>query len=330
MKTKYRDIRLSDSNRSRLAMVNSIVQEYQGQGLVLTLRQLYYQLVSRDVIPNRSDEYNKLSKLLKEGRMAGIVDWEAIEDRLRVPKKPSSFDSPEDILRVAANQFAMPRMQGQETYIEVWVEKDALSGVLSRVTMPYHIPILVNRGYSSTTAMHDAFERFKQAECKRIRVLYLGDFDPSGVDMLRDVEARVREFFIGSVNGFDKWSVTRTFPSGKKKSIKLGRSPDLWEKVCREKLGVDFRVIPVALTREQIEEYTPPPNPAKRTDSRYRKFEEAHGDTSWEVDALRPEILNQILTDAIEELIDRDKYDKILEEEEDGREKLHSLRKYLE
>ena len=154
---KFRDIRMGNANKRRLEIINSIISEYQKDGYILTLRQLYYQLVSRDVIPNKKTEYAKLSILLKEGRMAGIVDWAAIEDRLRVPKSPASFDSPEDILQAAIGQYALPRQKGQYTYMEVWVEKDALSGVLSRVTSKYHVPIMVNRGYSSASAMFDSY-----------------------------------------------------------------------------------------------------------------------------------------------------------------------------
>jgi hypothetical protein len=288
--------------------------------------------VSRDVVPNKSEEYNKLSKLLKEGRMGGIVDWDAIEDRLRVPKKPSSFNSPKEILEVATKQFALPRMDGQTTYIEVWVEKDALSGVLSRVTQPYHIPILVNRGYSSASAMHDAYERFEDAikkSAKKIKILYLGDFDPSGVDMLRDIEERICEFFLGKRGGFEKWMVTSERPNGKKKKRSCSYHPDLWRQICKEKYGIDFEIISIALTQEQIQEHEPPPNPAKITDPRHAKFSIEHGDTSWEVDALPPEVLNQILTDSIENNIDRAVYDKILENEEKGRKKLTALHKYL-
>ena len=160
MKIKFREIRMQKRNLERLMQINQIIEEYQKDGYVLTLRQLYYQLVSRDIIPNKLAEYQKLSKLLKEGRMAGIVDWNAIEDRLRIPSKPASFDSPEDILKAAIKQYQLPRQEGQNKYLEVWVEKDALSGVLKRVTQKYHIPILVNRGYSSVSAMYDSFMRF--------------------------------------------------------------------------------------------------------------------------------------------------------------------------
>ena len=329
MKFAYRKIRLSAENLQRLDIINDIIREYQNVGYVLTLRQLYYQLVSRDVIPNQTKEYNKLGVLLKEGRMGGIVDWSAIEDRLRKPSSPASWNSPAELLESAASQFQLPRMKGQETYLEVWVEKDALSGVLSRVTRPYHIPILVNRGYSSASAMHDSYKRFADeligAEgAKKIRVLYLGDFDPSGVDMVRDVEQRIREFFLGKARAFDRWTVA----VGKKQK-NLSRFPELWKQVCLERLKIDFEIIPIALTKSQIDQYEPPPNPAKRTDTRFAKFSDAHGDTSWEVDALPPEVLNEILTNSIEENIDRDLYDEIIEKEESGRVRLMGLKPLL-
>lgn len=212
-KIKFRDIRMNKANKARLEVVNGIIEEYQDQGYILTLRQLYYQLVSRDIIPNLQKEYAKLSSLLKEGRMAGVVDWDAIEDRLRKPSSPASFDSPEDILNAAINQYALPRQEGQEVYLEVWVEKDALSGVLRRVTEKYHIPILVNRGYSSVSAMFDSYQRFKRAYKgnQSVKVLYLGDFDPSGVDMIRDIRSRVIEFIMGDFSFESEYEALRDF-----------------------------------------------------------------------------------------------------------------------
>jgi hypothetical protein len=303
-KIKFRDIRMSRTNKERLAVVNSIIEEYQVQGYTLTLRQLYYQLVSRDIIPNKQSEYSKLSTLLKEGRMAGIVDWNAIEDRLRKPSSPASFDGPRDILQAAINQYALPRQNGQPVYIEVWVEKDALSGVLRRVTEKYHIPILVNRGYSSASAMFDSYQRFKAAYRNKqsIRVLYLGDFDPSGVDMIRDIRDRIMEFFDGDL------------------SVGFGD----------EDHEFNYVVTPIALTRQQINQYNPPPNPAKRTDPRAKDFIDRHGATSWEVDALRPEILNQLLENAIRENLNERLFKSIVKREDADKKKLKSLMTYLE
>ena len=301
MKEKFREVKLSKPNLELLNLINSIIKEYQADGYVLTLRQLYYQLVSRDVIPNKQREYAKISNLLKEGRMSGIVDWNAIEDRLRFPKKPPSWDNPKDIVESAAEQFALDRMEGQENYIEVWVEKDALSGVLSRITNKYHIRLMVNRGYSSVSAMYDAYKRFSQNRQNidsPVYVIYLGDFDPSGLDMIRDIDERINEFDKGFDGG-------------------------LWHD------DFNFTVKPVALTMDQIEEYNPPPNPAKISDPRAKDFIKKYGGTSWEVDALKPNVLNSILEGTILSLIDVDKYNEIVKKEQGMKKDIKNLTKYL-
>lgn len=284
----------------------------------MTLRQLYYQLVSREIIPNKQKEYANLSSLLTSGRMCGLVDWDAIEDRLRVPSSPNSWETPEEGLDTIIDLYELPRMRGQENYIEVWVEKDALSGVLKRVTRRFHIPIMVNRGYSSASAMFDAYKRFEQAfknESQKITILYLGDFDPSGMDMIRDVEQRILEFFVGAAS--------LKYQGGK--DIK----PEDFKRAVKDHIGLDFKVVPIALTRAQIDQYQPPPNPAKMSDPRAMKFVDEHGDTSWEVDALPPEILDQILTNAINDLIDVEQYHSVMDGEEADIKKLRSLKKYL-
>lgn len=296
MKVAYRRIHLAPKNRQRLAEINTIIDEYRKQGYTLTLRQLYYQLVSRDIIPNQQKEYAKLSRLLGEGRMAGIVDWSAIEDRLRSLEKPGYWDSPLEILQMAARQFRRNNQEGQSNRIEVWVEKDALSGVLSRVTQKYGIGIQVNRGYGSITALRDAFERFLystvQGKCEKFYILYLGDHDPSGLDMIRDIEARIFEFWYGVTQNFHEEPCPKDF----KESYEY------------EQFSKIFEIVPVALTASQIAQYNPPPNPAKMADPRSGKYVDEHGKTSYEVDALKPEVLNQILTDAITDRIDLDKY----------------------
>ena len=205
--TFTKKLRLNKANKNQLEIINKIIEEYQAEGYVLTLRQLYYQLVSRDIIPNKQSEYAKLSTLLTKGRMAGIVDWEAIEDRNRKPYIPSAWDSPESIVESAISSYRRNRQEGQETYIELWVEKDALSGVLKRVTEKYHINLIVNKGYSSTSAMYDAYERVKDKvlENKKVVILYLGDHDASGLDMIRDIRDRTRTFISNSEDVQQIW-----------------------------------------------------------------------------------------------------------------------------
>lgn len=293
MKIKFRDVRLSRANLLQLNTINEIVEQYQRQGYKLTLRQLYYQLVSRDLIPNKQSEYVKVSNLLKEGRMGGLVDWDAIEDRLRKPDKPPCWDNPAQIVDACIRQYRCDRMKGQDVYLEVWVEKDALSGVLKRVTSKYGIPIIVNRGYSSATAMYDAHERFVEAYAKEqlIKVIYIGDFDPSGQDMIRDISDRISEFYIGGY-------------------------PDA---------VYNFQIVPIALLWDQIQKYNPPPNPAKTTDPRAKEYISKYGPTSWEVDALNPELLNTLLTEEIEKHLDVQKYEEVLELESEHRNKLRTL-----
>jgi hypothetical protein len=229
-------------------------------------------------------EYAKLSKLLVQGRMAGIVDWDAIEDRIRRPYLPYWVIDVADAIRDTVNQYRLDRMENQDVYIEVWVEKDALSGVLRRITSHYHINLMVNRGYSSCTAMHDASERIKEKQDeKKCYILYLGDHDPSGVDMVRDIKKRLEEF------------------------------------------GADAEVRRIALTQEQIKKYSPPPNPAKIKDPRAKAYIEEFGNTSWEVDALNPEILHKIIRKAVEDLIDVDKFNEKLEQEKEDKIKLEEF-----
>nr|WP_319265399.1 hypothetical protein [uncultured Draconibacterium sp.] len=265
-------LRLSSANKERLETINTILEEYKADGYVLTLRQLYYQLVSKDIIPNNDKEYGKLSNILKKGRMAGIVDWASIEDRVRVPKLPYWVTGVKDAIKDTIEQYRINRMKGQVRKIEIWVEKDALSNVLYRVSSKYHIRLMVNRGYSSVSAMYDAYNRLNSGDV----ILYFGDHDPSGLDMIRDIKERLHDF------------------------------------------GLEIDVMPIALTMNQIEQFTPPPNPAKITDPRAKWYIKEFGGTSWELDALPPRELIRLAENAVESLIDMQLYNDMLKEEQQG------------
>lgn len=275
MKEKFRNTKLSNQSLSQLDLINDIVNDYAEQGYRLTLRQLYYQLVGQDLIPNDQKEYKKLGRLLKEGRMAGIVDWEAIEDRLRKLRALSTWESPRDILLSAHNSFRLDCLQEQPHYIEVWVEKDALSQVVQLAAQEYRVSVLVNRGYGSVTAIYDTYQRLdwrlSHGFAEQATILYVGDHDPSGLDMVRDIEDRVCEML---------------------------------KKEHRGK----FKVEHIALTMDQINTYSPPPNPAKITDTRAKNYIKKYGQVSWEVDALPPEVLNKIIIHHIETRLDLAKF----------------------
>jgi len=264
---------LRADNLARLHTINSIIDDYAAQGYIMTLRQLYYQLVSRNVISNNQKEYAKLSILLNKGRMAGIVDWAAIEDRGRQVRIGYSADDVPDALSDIAYSYKLKRMDNQDTYLEVWIEKDALSNVFRRVTDQFHINLMVNKGYSSASAMHDAFLRFKAANKlgKPVKVLYFGDHDPSGKDMVRDIDKRMNDFGLRN-----------------------------------------YEIVNPALSYAQVQQYDLPENPVKFSDPRANDYVEQYGEHSWELDALDPRVLASITRAEVLRYIDLDKFEATL------------------
>ena len=256
--TNFRDASLAIINQA-----NDIIDEYQADGYDLTLRQLYYQFVARDIIPNNQSEYNKLGTIINNARLAGLTDWDAIKDRTRAMKRLSHWDDPADIIESAARSFALDTREGQDLYVEVWVEKEALAGVIERACEEIDVPWFACRGYVSQTAMYEAAARFKDAECHQESVIFhLGDHDPSGIDMTRDIQDRLEMF------------------------------------------GCRVDVTRIALNMPQVEKYGPPPNPAKLTDSRCNGYIREYGSESWELDALDPHVLTDLIQGKIEECTD--------------------------
>lgn len=193
MKEKFRDEKITPARMEYISVINSILEDFQKKGYRLTLRQLYYQLVAGAIIPNRVQEYSKLSSVLVAARMNGLTDWGMIEDRIRKPQHVYYVRDVNDALEDTIRHYRLDRQEGQENCVEVWTEKDAVSNILKRVTQHFHLRLMVNRGYSSCSAMKEAADRLRHAHQKRI-VLYVGDHDPSGLDMIRDVGSRLDEF----------------------------------------------------------------------------------------------------------------------------------------
>lgn len=291
-KEYFKGQRFRDKSLALILYCNKVIDQYLQAGLRLTLRQLYYQLVSANIIPNTEKSYKNLGKLVSNGRLAGLVDWDAIEDRVRRPVIWDEDESVQANVRDAIELFRLPRLQGQQTYVELWVEKDALAGVLEPLASEFHTVLMVNRGYSSQSAMYEAAKRInrrvRRYECGGAFILYLGDMDPSGEDMVRDIDERLNLF-------------------------SLGRD------------GVPIGVEKVALTMEQVREHKLPPNPAKLSDSRAKAFIERWGRESWEADALPPKVLQGLIRDALDHWLDTDKMDEIIGREDEQKEHLNDL-----
>lgn len=281
----------SCDQRELLATVVKITDEYQAKSLVLTQRQLYYQLVAKDIIPNAMEVYKRLSIFTTDARYAGLIDWDAIEDRGRKSERKSQWSGIKELIETAVLSYRKHRWDDQEYYIELFCEKQALEGVLKPIADKYHLHFGSNKGYSSSSAMYELYERVldQMGKSKKVVILYLGDHDPSGKDMVRDIYTRIREFLIEGDYAVD---------------------PDVIDEYER------FKVHALALTMEQICEFNPPPNPAKIKDPRAKAYIKEFGEISWELDALTPENLVYITENGILQYIELSKYVEAIDQEQ--------------
>jgi hypothetical protein len=240
------------------------------------LRQLFYQFVARSLIDNRQSEYKRLGDVIKNGRRCGLIDWDAIEDRTRNMRRRPSWDSPAGIVAAAAGQYREDLGRGQDFRPEVWIEKDALLGVIERVCEEYRLPYFACRGNNSESEQYKAGKRFETYLATGLTpiVLHFGDHDPNGLDMTRDNRDRLSLF-------------------------------------ARR----DVEVRRLALNMDQIERFRPPPNFAKETDSRYTAYAEKFGAECWELDALDPGVIAELIRTEVEGMIDPDVWNSDKDEE---------------
>jgi len=273
-----------------IGQANQIITDYRAQGFDLTLRQLYYQFVSRDIIPNRDKEYKRLGSIINDARLAGLIDWEAIVDRTRNLRTLAHWDSPADIVDAVSRQFRVDKWEGQDVRPEVWIEKDALVGVIQRVCERNDVPYFSCRGYTSQSEMWVAAQRLigHINDGQTPVIIHLGDHDPSGIDMTRDITDRLSMFL--EHEGHDAMDVRR-----------------------------------IALNMDQIDEYNPPPNPAKLSDSRSTSYVQEYGDDSWELDALDPAVMARLIERTIHGVRDEALWNAKVEQDREGRRLLSTI-----
>lgn len=196
---QYKDVNFRPKALMMIDAANEIIREYSAQGFDLTLRQLFYQFVSRDLIPNTQKDYKNLGSIVNEGRLAGLIDWSAIVDRTRELRALPHWDDPADIVKACAKQFRHDLWEDQSHYVEVWIEKDALVGVIEGVCHEFDVPHFSCRGYTSQSEMWAAAQRLLRHEGKDLLIIHLGDHDPSGMDMTRDIEERLALFGVNDL-----------------------------------------------------------------------------------------------------------------------------------
>lgn len=266
---------------------DEIIRDYEGQGYTLSLRQLYYQFVARGLLENSDRSYKRLGSIMTDARLAGLIPWDGIEDRNRETNFWRIEEDYGEILADLPYRFAADHWRDQDCYVEVWVEKDALSSVVERACRKWRVPYMACKGYLSASEAYSAAKRIEEisGKGKDIYIFHMGDHDPSGIDMTRDNTDRL-----------DKLS---------------------W--------GIPFTLERLALNRDQVDRYNPPPNPTKITDSRAEDYIRRHGRTSWELDALEPSVVNSLIEDAIEPLVDMTAWRDAQAREREGRDILHRL-----
>lgn len=296
-----------------------ILEEYHNAGYVMTLRMLYYQLVSRDWLPgewadpatgstNNLASYKKFGTIISRARTAGFIDWDFMVDNGRKAVEWQTYGSPQECVEVAMEHYNLDRWLDQPYHVEVAAEKDAVTGIIKPVCNRFQVPFSANRGYTSSSAAFEMANRMRIAarNGKTPVLIYLGDHDPSGIDMSRDLLDRIQMFLTQGVmvsNGLPRPNTDELY---------------------------NFEVYRIALNYDQVEKYDPPPNPAKVTDSRAGSYISKFGESCWELDALEPSIMDRLTADAIRKYMDKEKYAAVVEQEKKDRDTIEAMLNDLE
>lgn len=282
----YVERRFGADALDRIRAANAIIEEFQGRGYSLTLRQLYYQHVARGLIENTQGSYNRLGSLVSDGRLAGLISWTAIEDRTRNLHGLETVSGPAAALERARGSYRLDLWADQEWRPEVWVEKEALADVVGQICNRLRVDFFPCRGYVSQSEQWRAGRRMARyvQRGQRPIVFHLGDHDPSGIDMTRDNADRLSMF-----------------------------------------AGVRVPVVRLALNMDQVERYAPPPNPAKVTDSRFEAYQREHGDESWELDALDPQVIHDLIQENVDRLRNETVWDYSLGREANDKQALDDM-----
>ena len=256
----------------------------------LTLRQIYYRLVTKLIISNTKSEYKYLSRALVDGRLSGAIDWEDMEDKTRdfsmgdraLWDAKEWFDFSLDRFKDAGDDYRFPHWYKQPEYVEVWCEKEALENLFLSQTRKYRVVCGISRGYPSIAWLRDASIRIKDALAhpehifEKATIFYFGDFDPTGKDIERNIKDRLQKTFLTDVN-----------------------------------------VECVAITPAQIKKYKIPSIMTKTSDARAKAHIQKYGAvSSVELDALEPDVLEKMIADSILSKFD-DSIPPTFEEEEE-------------
>jgi len=284
-KEAFEERRFAAKTAKVIEQANEIMAEYSGDKL--TLRQLHYQFVARDLYENTMRNYKKLGDIIRNGRMAGLISWDLVQDRTRGLRGWSHGKlNPQDAIESAAYSYRERRWRSQPVKVEVWIEKDALSGVLTAPLAEYRADYFATKGYPSISSLKEAADRFKRYERngEKVVILYFSDHDPEGLQMPEQVGEALESFDV--------------------RNVEIRR---------------------MGLTMAQVRQHQPPPSAAKQTSSRIDSYIAATGtNQAWELDALKPAVIQELITKEMDSIIDWDLWNESIESERQN--KLQMLR----
>jgi hypothetical protein len=227
-----RSIKRSRRSRAEMDAIRVALYDVLADDNPMTVRQVFYRLVSSGAIEKTEMEYKQtVVRLLTAMRRNREIPFNWIADNTRWMRKPRTYHSLQSMLKITKDTYRRELWSNQPVYVEVWLEKDALAGVLYQETEPWDVPLMVTRGYSSISYLHAAADAMASIG-KPVFVYYFGDHDPSGRDITRATEAGLREFAGDAEIHFER----------------------------------------VAVTEEQITALQLPTRPTKKTDSRCKSF----------------------------------------------------------
>jgi hypothetical protein len=249
----------------------------------MTTRQVFYQAENRELVPKTEPGYSKVQRQLLNARRADVVPYEWVADHTRWMRKPTTFNSIEDFLKRSQDAYRRSVWASQPDYVEIWIEKDALAGVIAPITERWDVPLMVTRGFTSESFAYSAAESIKE-NGKPTYIYYFGDHDPSGVHISVDLEKKLRGFL----------STT----------------------------DIPFHFSRVAILDHQISQHNLPTRPTKMSDTRAKNWD----GESVELDALRADVLREMVEHAITGHIDHSLFERTMAIERAERETLRNVR----
>jgi hypothetical protein len=293
IQTARRRSAISDAKRPMLEAAIGVIEQYEDYW-PLTLRQIHYRLLTRNVLrhaskpdslyANTQECYKDLSNLLTRARLAQLVPWEAMHDPTRPRTWWKRYDSVGAYVREELDGFLggyyRDLLQSQNAYVELVVEKITAHEIAKRAAAHYRVPVGVGRGYSSVTSLDETADRFRDSGKDLFVLLIAGDLDPEGENICQT-----------------------------------------WDACLRDEHGVEnLTVVKVGVNPDQVERYNLAPLPVKQSSSRAAGFEAVHGGNVYELEAFEPDQLQAIIRDAIRGVLDLERFaEEQRRESEDAR-----------